>query len=89
MIGKTNLRQALRLCMGAKAVVGSVSGLTMVAAAKGARSVVLWPDHRSKRPLPEAMQTSWIKDRPHYVPLGYSAGIRAVMSATGSVWRGK
>lgn len=91
LLGQTTFEQALALALGGKVLFGSVSGLTMVAASKGARTVVLWPDSKSKRPLPVEMRTSWIdvKNRPNYKPIGYSATVRDAQLAIQSAWRGK
>lgn len=91
LISKTTFEQALALVMGGKVLFGSVSGLTMVAASKGARTVILWPDGKSKQSLPNEMRTSWIdvRNRPNYKHIGYSASVRDVMLKIQSAWRGK
>lgn len=88
MVGKTSFIEAYRLAMGAKVLVGSVSGLTIVPASRGGRVVALWPGKDSRLRLPEEMRASWIKDTTFYRPMGYSTDVVEVLKAALSLWRG-
>lgn len=89
MVGKTSFSEAYKLAMGARVMVGSISGLTIVPASRGARVVALWPGRESRLRLPEEMWTSWLKETDNYRPLGYSTDVTGVLRAALSIWRGR
>lgn len=82
MVGKTTLREVLALVRQAPLVVGSVSGLTIVSASLGVRTIILWPDERSLQPLPATYMRTWAP--PHlersYVARGYSTSVESICS---------
>lgn len=87
VVGKISLRESITLCLGARLVVGSVSGLTILAASRGARSMVLWPSRDARIRLPETMWRNWIDDRPFYRPMAYHSTVADVVKEALSIQR--
>lgn len=85
--GATSFLELLDYMAGADAVIGSCSGATILAAAFGYPTVIMWPGHDANRPLPEIMRYAGIdKELKTYVPLAYNTPLRDVTAAISSVW---
>lgn len=87
LVGKTTWDEVYRLVMGSALTIGSVSGLTIFTAARGANTIVLWPGGHSKLKLPVSMRTAWIKDAPNYFPVGYDLHLNEVIEIVNHRWR--
>jgi len=83
LIGRTSFSQCMALLLGARLVIGSISGVTILAAARGANVLALWPGPGSVAPLPERMRTSWLPSEKislaGYTPACYFDGFRKIL----------
>lgn len=81
LVGETTLKEVFSLLLGAKIVVGSISGLTIVSAANLVPTVAFWPDTKSLQELPRKMRGTWMPPGAtgdSYFPFGYSSSVDQV-----------
>lgn len=85
---KTSFTQLMSLMLGARIVIGSISGTLIVAAGRlGAKVVSLWPGSNAAIKLPEAMRDSWIPHgiNPNYRALGFDEPLENIKRVVSEV----